>query len=348
MDEIRFAEELTKFIDESVAADQFSGAVLVAKGNVPLVKQAYGLASKDFNVPNQADTKFNLGSMNKMFTAVAIVQLAQQGKISFTDTIRKHLPDYPNAAADKITIHHLLTHTSGMGSYWNDKFDAKWAGLRTVNDFIPLFVDDPLSFEPGEKYQYSNAGFIVLGAIIEHISQQSYFDYIKEHIYEPAAMPDTDAYELDQPVQNRAIGYTHAGPDGKLAAGLRRNNLLLHVVKGGPAGGGYSTVEDMLHFSLALRSYKLLSEQYTHLILTGKVERPDPETTDSLYAYGFGVSTANGKRIVGHRGGAPGINGQFDMYLDLGYTVVVLSNYDPPAATQVARWIQQQFTHGIP
>jgi CubicO group peptidase (beta-lactamase class C family) len=231
-----------------------------------------------------------------------------------------------------------------MGSYWNDKFDSTWHSLRTVKDFIPLFADDPLAFEPGEKWQYSNAGFIVLGAIIEHVTQQSYFDYVKEHIYEPAGMFNTDAYELDQSTPNLALGYTKVGLDNP-EPGEWRNNLLLHVVKGGPAGGGFSTIEDLLNFSIALRSYKLLSEEYTNIVLDGKVDRAHSGTERTMYGYGFGDDTTNGTRIVGHTGGAPGINGQFDMYLDLGYTVVVLSNYDSPAAGQVARWLRQKLTH---
>jgi CubicO group peptidase (beta-lactamase class C family) len=339
MQEAEIIKDLAAFLEQLAANDQFSGAVLVANNGSPLFKQAYGLASKVFNVSNRIDTKFNLASMNKMFTGIAIAQLAEQGRLSFSDTIEKYLPEYPKAIADKVTIHHLLTHTSGMGSYWNDRFDATWATLRTVQDFLSLFIDDPLAFEPGEQWQYSNAGFIVLGAIIEQVSQQSYFDYVREHIYRPASMVNTDAFEMDRPPPNIAIGYTRAGLERESKLGLRRNNLFLHVVKGGPAGGGFSTVEDLLNFSIALQKYKLLSAEYTNIVLTRKMNLPEPQKTPTSYAYGFFDETINGYRVVGHSGGAPGINSRLHMYLDIGYTVVVLSNYDPPAATQVVDWL---------
>lgn len=339
MQEAGIIKDLAAFLEQLVADDQFSGAVLVAKNGSPLFKQAYGLASKVFNAPNRIDTRFNLASMNKMFTGVAIVQLAEQGRLSFSDPIAKYLPEYPKAIAKKVTIHHLLTHTSGMGSYWNDRFDASWATLRTVQDFLSLFIDDPLAFEPGEQWQYSNAGYIVLGAIVEQISQQSYFDYVREHIYRPANMLNTDAYEMDRPPPNIAIGYTRAGLEGEPEPGSRRNNLFLHVVKGGPAGGGFSTVEDLLNFSIALQEHRLLTEEYTNIVLTGKVNLPEPQKTSTSYAYGFFDETINSHRVVGHSGGAPGINSCFHMYLDLDYTVIVLSNYDVPAARQVVDWL---------
>lgn len=326
--------ELSAFMERLVAADAFSGAVLVAKDGAPLFKQAYGLASMAFGVPNRVDTKFNLGSMNKMFTGVAIAQLAQQGRLSFDDTIAKHLPDYPQHVAEKVTIHHLLTHTAGLGSYWNEKFESSKARLRSVADFLPLFIDDPLEFEPGAQWSYSNAGFIVLGAIVERVSGQSYFDYVREHIYQPAGMPNTDAYELDQDVPNLAIGYTYAAIDGRPDLSLRRNNLFLHVVKGGPAGGGFSTVEDLQAFDRALRAHVLLNPEYTATVTAGKVAVPgDP---DAQYAYGFEDRRVGDHRVVGHGGGFPGINSDLNVYLDLGYTVAVMSNYDPPAAQRVS------------
>jgi CubicO group peptidase (beta-lactamase class C family) len=326
-------------LDQLVEADEFSGAILVAKNQTILLQRAYGMAHQGYSVPNRVDTKFNLGSMNKMFTAVAIAQLAEQGKLAFSDPIAVHLPQYPPEVARRVTIHHLLTHTSGMGSYWNDRFFSVWADLYTVDDYLPLFRDDPLSFEPGETFQYSNAGFVVLGAIIEHVSNQDYFTYVREHIYRPAGMHDTDAYEMDQPIPNLALGYTHLNRKGELEEGPRRNNLFMNVVKGGPAGGGFSTVEDLFKFGRAFREHQLLSPEYTALVLRGRVERPDKP--DITYAYGWQNVMVNGHRIVGHSGGAPGISAQFDLYLDLGYTVVVLANYDATIAPRIASILRE-------
>ncbi len=334
--------ELEAYVDELAAADRFSGSVLFAKDGKPLFEKAYGLASKAFGVPNRVDTKFNLGSMNKMFTAVCIARLAQDGKLDFSDTLIKHLPDYPNQeAARKITLHQLLTHTSGLGDFFNEEYrKTPKDRFRTVRDYFPLFADKPLVLEPGKEFRYSNAGFIVLGAVIEKVSGQSYFDYVREHVYRPAGMTDTDAYEMDHDTPNLAIGYTReAGRSGKLAGGYK-NNLFLHVVKGGPAGGGFSTVQDLLRFDVALRSHRLLDAKHTDLVLTGKVRA----RKDSEYAYGFSTETRGGTRIVGHGGGFPGINSALEMYLDKGYTVAVMSNYDPPAAQRVAGKLQQLIT----
>jgi CubicO group peptidase (beta-lactamase class C family) len=261
------------------------------------------------------------------------MQLAEQGKVSLHEPISRYLPGYPREQAERITLHQLLTHTSGLGSYWNEAFERQRMHLRTVQDFLPLFIEDPLLFPPGEGWSYSNAGFIVLGAVIGEVSGQDYFTYVRERIYHPAKMYDTDAYELDQIVANLAVGYTYAGMPTTTEPRQRRNNLLLHVVKGGPAGGGYSTVLDLCKFGSALRSHTLLSPESTRLVLTGKVERPD--APGRKYAYGFGERVINGKRIVGHSGGFPGISAHFEFSPESSDTVIVLSNYDPPISAQV-------------
>lgn len=325
--------ELRAYLDDIAAADAFSGAVLIAKGDEPLFTGAYGLASKGFGIPNTVETKFNLGSMNKMFTAVAIAQLVERGRLAFTDPIAAHLPDYPREIAATVTVHHLLTHTSGLGSYWTDRFEETKARVRTVRDYFPLFVDEPLAFTPGERFGYSNVGFIVLGAIVERASGQDYFDYVRAHVYAPAGMADTDAYELDRDVPGLTVGYTHQRIDGVQELEVWRNNLLLHVSKGGPAGGGYSTIGDLLRFATALRRHTLLAPPTTEIVLAGKV---DTDVAPGVrYGYGFMDATLKGLRVVGHSGGFPGISAHLDMYPEHGYTVAVLSNYDPPSGFKV-------------
>ena len=315
-------DQTTAFLEELDKHDKFSGVVLIAKDGIPILKKAYGYANRSFDVPNRIDTKFNLGSMNKMFTAVAILQLAEQGKLCLDDKILVHLTDYPNnEIASKVTIHQLLIHTSGMGSYWTDEyFDTSKDLLRDVEDYLPLFADQPLRHEPGSKFSYSNSGYIVLGLIIERITGQSYFEYVMKKIYEPAGMINTDAYELDYVVPNFAVGYTEEGAEkGKL-----KNNLYIHVCKGGPAGGGYSTIEDLLNFSNALMSNKLLTPEYTEVAITGKVRM----SKHAMYGYGFLDRRKNGHRIISNGGGFPGISTNMEIYVDLGYTVIVLSNFD--------------------
>ena len=338
-DESSLVKELEAFLEETAARDAFSGAVLVAKNGKPIFTKAYGLANKNSNTPNRIDTKFDLGSMNKMFTAVAVAQLVERGKLSFSDTVGKVLPDYPNKeVAEKVTIHHLLTHTSGMGNYFNEKFQANLKSLKTVNDYLPLFAGDPLAFAPGSKWQYSNSGFTVLGLIIEKVSGQSYYDYVKQHIFKPAGMTNTDSYERDNTVPGLAIGYMRMNDQGRPDPSVPlRENTAIRPAKGSPAGGGYSTVEDMLRFSLALYGHKLLSPKYTEIVTSGKVEAGG---SARKYAYGFGDNLVDGVRIVGHNGGGPGIGANFDIFPETGYTTVILSNYSAPTVMPVVNRVR--------
>ncbi|HEV7905930.1 MAG TPA: serine hydrolase domain-containing protein [Pyrinomonadaceae bacterium] len=330
-------KELEALLERAAAADTFSGAVLVARDGTPVFKKAYGMANQEKRAANHTDTKFNLGSMNKMFTSVAVAQLAERGKLSYDDTIAKHLPDYPDKeVAAKVTIHQLLTHTSGLGNYMTDAWVENRAKIKTVADLLPYFAAQPLKFAPGTSWQYSNAGFVVLGLIVEKLSGQSYYDYVRAHIFKPAGMRDTDSYESTSDVANLAVGYTRMGADGRgRPENPRRPNTFWLPFKGSPAGGGYSTLEDMLKFDRALRTHKLLNAKFTELITQGKVDAPFGK-----YAYGFGDSRVNGKRYVGHNGGAPGTAAQFESYTDTGYTLVVLANYDPPAVMPLIREIE--------
>lgn len=311
---------LEDYVAKLVKADVFSGSVLLAKDGRTLFSAAYGQANRDFAVPNAIDTKFNLGSMNKMFTSVTIAQLVEQGKLSYEDPLSKFLPDYPSAAAaGKIRIKHLLTHTAGLGSYFNDEFDrASRARFRTVDDMMQLAKGDSMAFEPGSRWSYSNTGMLVLGKVIEVVTKQDYFDYVREHLSKPAGMTNTDAYELDRVNPNLAVGYQKEyAEDGSKQF---RNNIFMHVMRGGPAGGGYSTAPDLLRFAQALTSGKLVRPQTYELMTT-----PKPEVNSPRYGYGFGVDPESG--IVGHSGGFPGISSNLDIFKGTGYVAVVMSNY---------------------
>ena len=332
----QIVQELKTFVERLAAADAFSGTVLLAKNGTVLFEGAYGPASKRFNVPNKLDTKFNLGSMNKMFTGVAVTQLVQQGRLSLTDQLSKFVSTewLPREITDRIQIQHLLTHTSGLGSYFNDKYaESSRALFRDLDDYLPLIVGSTLAFEPGTDWQYSNTGMFLLGLVIEKVTGQDYFDYVRQHIYRPAGMINSDCYEMDKPVPNLAIGYTRDGDEW-------RNNLYLHVIRGGPAGGGFSTVRDLLRFDQALRNHKLLDREHTELVWSAKPELNSPD-----YGFGFGVQGEPGNRIVGHSGGFPGINANLDMFLDSGYTSVVMSNYSH-GAQPIASKIKELLTAG--
>ncbi len=318
--EAEMAKELDAFVQKLAEADLFSGTVLLAKDGKTIYQKAVGIANKDFNAPNKIDTKFNLGSMNKMFTAVAIAQLVERGKLSFDDPLSKFLPDFPDKeSAEKIKIKQILTHTAGLGGYFSQKFqEASRDRFRTVDDMMKLAKEEKLLFEPGSRWQYSNTGFLVLGAVIEKASGQSYYDYVRENIYKPAGMTNSDCYELDRVNTNLAVGYEKEFTENGIQF---RNNIFMHVLRGGPQGGGYSTVEDLLKFDVALRSGKLLSKEYVKLLLSPKPELKSPD-----YGYGFQVDNEN--QIAGHGGGFPGLNSHLDILSEPGYILVVMSNYD--------------------
>jgi CubicO group peptidase (beta-lactamase class C family) len=312
--------------------DLFSGAVLLAKDGRVLFSKAYGSADREQGIPNTLQTRFRIGSMNKMFTAVAILQLVEAGKVELTAPLGKYVRDYPNrAVAAKVTIHQLLTHTGGTGDIFGPDFDAHRKELRTLADYVELYGERGLEFEPGSGWSYSNYGMVLLGVVIEKVTGQSYYDYVQEHVYEPAGMTGSGSLPEDQAVPDRSIGYTV--PPGATESVPNTDTL---PYRGTSAGGGYSTVEDLARFAEALLSHELLSPDSTKLLITGKIEsRPG-----ARYAYGFeDARDADGNGWVGHGGGAPGMNGDLRIYPKSGYVVAVLANLDPPAALNISGYL---------
>jgi CubicO group peptidase (beta-lactamase class C family) len=330
MSEEQAVAALRAEIEKQVAADQFAGAVMVTKNSKTIFSGAYGMADREKKITNELHTRFRIGSMNKMFTAVSVLQLAQSGKIKLTGTLGEYLPDYPNKdVASKVTIHDLLTHTGGTGDFFGPEFDAHRLELRTLQDYVKLYGNRGLKFEPGSKWEYSNYGFLLLGVIVEKVSGQSYYDYVRAHVFVPAGMTSTDSLPEDQNVPLRSVGYTKDGGE------TWKPNTDTLPYRGTSAGGGYSTVEDLQRFAEALRNHKLLDEHYTELLTTGKVDTGGSDK----YAYGFMDRTSGGVRSFGHGGGAPGMNGDLMIYPQSGYAVTVLANVDPPAAGRLASFI---------
>jgi len=316
-------EEIRAVMAKVKQKDWYSGTVLVARGAEVLLADFAGEATKAFHVPNNIDTKFNLGSMNKMFTSVAIARLVESGKLSFDDPIGKWVDEtwLPKDVTGKITVRHLITHTSGLGSYFNEAYQKSSRALfRALDDYKPLIKDDKPAFTPGERFQYSNTGMFLLGVVIEKVTGEDYFEHVRKAVYAPAGMTDSDSYEMDYPVENLAIGYS---PD--LTSPYKwQNNLYKHVLKGGPAGGGFSTVKDLHRFAQALLSGKLVSRKMRELMWT--------DFKGASYGYGFQVVQSPGGKAVGHGGGFPGINSQLDIYVDSGYIVAAMCNYDNGAS----------------
>ena len=244
-----------------------------------------------------------------------------------------YLPDYPNReVATKVTIHQLLTHTGGIRDIpWPDFF-AHRKELRTLADYVRRYGKRGLMFEPGSGWAYSSYGFLLLGLVIEKVTGHSYYDYVQQHVYAPAGMTRSGSLPEDQAVADRSIGYTK--PPGTTAWVPNTDTL---PYRGGPAGGGYSTVEDLSRFAHALLSHRLLSPDATKLLISGKVWAP---ALGVRYEYGFfDARDAAGNGWVGHGGVAPGMNGDLRIYPKSGYVVAVLANIDPPAAQRIAEYL---------
>jgi len=323
--------EIEKHVKRAGEKDIFSGVVLVSAKNKTMTSMAVGFANQSFNIPNRIDTKFNIGSIDKMFTSLSIAQLAHSGKLSLQDKLADFLPNYPNRhAAERITVYHLLTHSAGLGNLFErPKYDnRKKYGISS--DFLPVFADEPLLFEPGSKSSYSNEGYIVLGAIIEELSGENYHDYVRKHIHDPAGMIETGPYALDETVPNVATGYMRY-EDDPFGLEPRHPNHMFLGWRGNACGGGYSTAPDLLRFATTLRSYKLVTKNLTDEFTT-------PHGQMRNYGLGFEVETINGKRVIGHTGGGPnsGINCALKIFWDEPYTVIVMGNYDAPAAQDLA------------
>lgn len=309
-------------------AQRFSGAVLVARGDTVIHAQAIGLADRRTGRANTLATPINLGSMNKMFTAIAIAQLQAAGRLDWQDTVGKHLPGFPNAAIrDQVTIHQLLTHTSGVGSYWNEAYAANKHRIATQQQLLQTFVDQPLLFKPGEGLEYSNGGPVILGLIIEALSGLSYEDYVRRHIYQPAGMKHSDHYRRDDRKAGFAVGYMPADGGGWV------DNQQDLGLRGSAAGGGYASALDLHRFSRALSRQRLLSRDQLEVLW-----KPYTQQGPMGYGYLFSIGPGNGRRWVGHNGGAPGISAEFMHYPDDGLAIIVLANQDH-AATPMREWL---------
>jgi len=319
---------INTYMSDILAGGGFSGAVLIARDGSILYSGCLGLADRNFSVPCTPDTRFNLGSINKLFTTIAILQLAEKGLLGIDDPIGKYLDGFPTDVASKVTIRHLLQMNSGWGDYWmSDWFLHNSDNLRTVDDYLAYIRDMPLEFEPGEKTVHSNTGFEVAGAVIEKVSGTDYFDYIRTHIYKPAGMQHTDSYHRDAVVPLLAVGYTRMHPLSRQQPGSLWANTYLLSPRGTPAGGGYSTIGDMLLFDTALRGGKLLGRAYMNYMSNGlKGNVGDPYTPG---------------RTARSVGGAPGISAFYGRDNQQGYTVIVLSNADHPAAVDLGNKLME-------
>jgi CubicO group peptidase (beta-lactamase class C family) len=318
-----------RLVADMAAKDQFAGNVLVAHRGEPVLRASHGLADREKAIRHGPETIYNIGSLTKIITAVAVVQLVAEGKLGLGDTVGTHLEGFPAAIADAATVHHLLTHTGGMGNYranpaWKEG-DAVWASPEEnlAGTMSIIRAEQPL-YPPGTDSKYSNSGFYTLGAIVARVSGRTYWDYVVERIFAPAGMTRSQ-FATNQDVQaggDFARPYGEPGPDG------RRPDLLRDVRGcgiGGGAGGSYSTATDMLNFAIALQNDTLLPSVYTDVLLGGKT--PSGRGGSGMSAYGSSLAIVNNHARLGHIGGADGIHASLYMYLDLDWVVITTSNY---------------------
>jgi CubicO group peptidase (beta-lactamase class C family) len=313
--------DLIKSLEKTFKAltdkDIFSGAVLVAKGDKTLFTYASGEANKESHLKNTIDTRFNLGSMNKMFTALSIMQLVEKRKVNLTDPVSRYVDStwLPKQIADQITIHHLLNHTSGLGDFFSQAYkDTPISQLTTLDAYKRFVKTDQLHFKPGTAWSYSNAGMILLGAVIEKVSGTSYFEYVNTYIYKPSGMAASSDSEFSPNRKNMALGYIPQ-MDGSYI-----HHLNSPFTRSSPAGGGYSTVHDLHKFAIALLSSKLISDSTKSTMFKDHFGKQ--------YGYGFQLWSSSPTKVVGHSGGAPGVSAVAYMFPESGYIVTVLSNYD--------------------
>jgi CubicO group peptidase (beta-lactamase class C family) len=316
------APKADELINAYVKQSQFSGSVLIAKGGQVILSKGYGMANYELEVPNTPQTRFRLGSITKQFTALAIAQLVERGVVKVDDPITKYLPDFPKETGDKITVYHLLTHTSGIPSFTES---SDYPQIK-INPFsgeklIAWLKNKPLDFTPGENFKYNNAGYILLGNIIEKVTGKSYEQYLKENILEPLGMKSTGYDHNKQVMKNRAAGYTAKGKE------IERAEYIDMSVPGG-AGALYSTVEDLYLWDRALYTEKLVKKATLEKLYT---------PFKSNYAWGWRVGEQNGRKVVLHGGGIDGFNTTIVRYVNDDICIIALSNRIPAALNAMSK-----------
>jgi CubicO group peptidase (beta-lactamase class C family) len=326
-------DAIEKIVNAEAKYDLFSGAILVAEKGEIIYSGAFGLENKANNIQNKLTTKFSLGSIGKTFTGVLIMQLVERGQMKLSDTLEMYLPDFPYPEKSKIRISHLLTHSSGLGNYFTHrKYKSKMQTLRHIKDVLPLVYDQKLLFQPGKKYEYSNSGMLILGAILEKVSGLGYKEYLKKQILIPAGMNDSGIFYPEEPVADRAIGYSK----------IDENKYQIETEREFPAfsdGGLYSTVLDMLKYDRALHENRLLGQKTkeTMFSMTG------PSKNNAL---GWGTGDFMGEKFVGHVGGCPGFAADFIRFPEKQRMIIVVSNYTETGLELAAKIKHMVFTGG--
>ena len=321
---------------KKIAIDtKFNGVGLIATGGKISLLKDYHINNMP-GEPHNVGTKFNIGSIGKVFTAVAIGQLVDKGILSFDDTIKSHMPHLPESF-ENIKISHLLTHMSGIGNFFQPIYRDKIYSFKKISDIMEIILSEPHAFSPGEKMQYSNSGFVVLGALIEEITGQSYEAYIQKNVFDLAKMNSTSFTIDDKTATNYSKGMMRTSGGDNASKPLQKSRTRRAL----PAGGMFSTAEDLYNFAIALINNDLMSEKTTKIMTSAKpgtIRKSRSTGKDVGYGYGFNVSQ-DGLRI-GHGGGGPGINAELIIWPQTQNIIITLTNLDPPLASNFANKIE--------
>jgi CubicO group peptidase (beta-lactamase class C family) len=314
---------MEQIIQSFVASKQFMGTVLVASEDEIILDKGYGFADLEWGIPNSSKTKFRLGSLTKQFTAAAILLLGERGQLDVRDSVMKFVPEAPSEW-NAITLFHLLTHTSGIPNF---TAFADYASLKhlpaTPEQLVERFRDKPLEFQPGEKWSYSNSGYVLLGHLIERICGQSYAQFVEQNLFKPLSMVHSGYDSNSAIIQNRASGYV-PDPSGPL------NAEYIHMTIPLSAGGLYSTTWDLLRWERALFSGKVLSSVALEQMIT---------PFKDAYAFGLRVRNENGQEVIEHGGGIEGFNAMLAYYPKSKLTVIVLGNVSGSAPQEIADYL---------
>jgi len=320
------SNEFDKMLAEKFKANEPGATILVARNSQIIYKKAFGMANLEFDIPMEVDDVFRIGSITKQFTAVAILQLMEHGKLNLQDNIIRFIPDYPTQGY-KITIEHLLTHTSGIQSYtaMEDYMERMTLDLKPA-EMIDYFKNQPMKFEPGTKWEYSNSNYFLLGYIIEIITGKTYPDYVEENFFKPLGMNNSLYGSDTRIIKNRVDGYSKGENDFE-------NAKPLSMTQPYSAGSIQSTVEDLFKWHQAVHSYKLIKKENLDKAFT-RYKLSDGEETD--YGYGWGMGYVQGSPTIDHGGGINGFR-TFSIYLpDEDVFAAVFSNCECSSPREIA------------